>query len=246
MFHYPFSVPHSLKKYLLSCTCNASRHISFPSTVVGEKNNSWKHGLRGSVSARHLNMLKLWRERSKWERTMKSMGGKKSKLRVRCPEKVGGKLALVKEAALLTEQVERRKEWLPSRKQEARSGVVETGHWRTLWACHSFIDGPERKLCAPPGHQCSASEASQLWHHEKGNSSNSMAAWPYLCQLRLCHCFTFFSLCGPLQRTLSPPLPSLNSPTSPQQYKTEKQRKWWPHVKDSSLFLVLVCALWVA
>lgn len=47
---------------------------------------------------------------------MKYMGEKKSKLRIRCPEKVGGKLALVKEAALLTEQVERRKEWLPSRK----------------------------------------------------------------------------------------------------------------------------------
>lgn len=112
-----------------------------------------------------------------------------------------------------------------SMKQEARSGVVETGHWRTLWACHSFIGGPERKLCAPPGHQCSASEASQLWHHEKGNFSNSMAAWPYLCRLRLCHCFTFFSLCGPLQRTLSPPLPSLNSPTSPpaiQNWKTKK------------------------
>lgn len=43
-------------------------------------------------------------------------GRETSTLRVKCPEKVGEELALAKEVILLIEQVERRKEWLQSRK----------------------------------------------------------------------------------------------------------------------------------
>lgn len=77
-----------------------------------EKNNSWKHGIRrkcfwetGERAENYLIEKEPW---TTWERKVIT--------EAECPEKVGGRLAVAMEAALLLGHGERRKEWLQSRK----------------------------------------------------------------------------------------------------------------------------------